>query len=181
MDSSGLLQDQLRQAHQFLNGTVADITDEQAQWQPDGCANPLGATYAHVLFGEDAFVAMLSGGQPLFAYGWQGRTGVSEPPPLAAPGSVPPVADEWQEWGRDVHVDMGTLRAYGQAVQQVADTYLGSLRSGDLDRSIDLSAAGFGEQSLAWLLSAGLIGHVLSHWGEIACLKGLQGGRGFPV
>ena len=181
MSTSRMLRDQLRQAHQFLDSAVADITADQLQWQPAGMANPLGATYAHVLFGEDAFVAMLGGTPALFADGWVGRTGVTPLPPLSPPGSFVPLDQNWHEWGRQVRVDLPALRTYGQAVQQVADDYLASLSDRDLDEQIDLSAAGFGIQPLAWLLSSGLVAHVLSHWGEIVCLKGLQGERGFPV
>jgi hypothetical protein len=181
MSAATLLRDQLRHAHQLLDGAVDDVTPEQAQWLPEGTANPLGATYAHVLFGEDAFIAMLGGREPLFADGWMGRTGVSEAPPLADPGAMPPLAQAWQDWGRQVRVDLPALRDYGAAVQQASDAYLAALSEGDLDQAIDLSAAGFGEQSLAWLLSEGLVGHVRAHLGEIVCLKGLQGGRGFPL
>jgi hypothetical protein len=180
MSTAKMLRDQLRHAHQFLNGAVADVSDEQAHWQPAGLANPLGATYAHILFGEDAFVAMLGGKQPLFADGWAGRTGVNEAPPLAVPGAMPPLHAAWQEWGRRVRVDLPALQAYGEAVQQASDDYLAALSDGDLDQVIDLTAAGFGKQSLAWLLSEGLVGHARTHWGEIVCLKGLQGGQGFP-
>lgn len=181
MSDAQLLRDQLRQAHEFLDSAAADVTEDQAHWQPAGLANPLGATYAHVLFGEDAFIAALGGRTPLFADGWQGRTGVSEAPPLSEPGSILPLQQHWHGWGQQVRVELPVLRNYGRAVYQSADDYLAALSAGDLERPIDLSAAGLGERSLAWVLSAGLVGHVLSHWGEIVCLKGLQGSRGFPI
>ncbi len=181
MSTVQLLRDQLRQAHEFLEGAAADVTDEQAHWQPAGLANPLGATYAHLLFGEDAFVAGLGRRAPLFADGWEGRTGVSEPPPLAEPDAIIPLRQDWHEWGRGVRVELPALRSYAQAVHQAADDYLASLSDADLDQVIDLSAFGLGEQSLAWILSEGVVGHVRAHWGEIVCLKGLQGRQGFPV
>lgn len=176
-----LLRNQLQQAHEFLDGAVADVTDEQAHWRPAGLANPLGATYAHLLCGEDAFIATLAGRPALFSDGWAGRVGVSELPPLAEPGSVRFLDPSWHDWGRRVRVDLQALRRYGQAVRHATDDYLATASDGDLDQPMDLSAAGLGERSLAWVLSAGVVGHVLSHWGEIVCLKGLQGGRGFPV
>jgi hypothetical protein len=181
MSTVQMTRDQLRQAHQFLDGAVADVTEEQAHWQPAGMANPLGATYAHVLHGEDAFIARLGGQQPLFLTGWAGRMGVSEPPPLAEPGAFAPLAQDWHDWGRRVRVDLPALRNYGLAVQQRTDEYLAALPDEALAQPIDLSAYGFGEQTMGWVVSAGVIGHVLSHWGEIVCLKGLQGSRGFPV
>lgn len=181
MDTTQLLREQLHQAHAFLASAVANVTEEQAHWIPPGLANPLGATYAHVLFGEDAFVANLAGRQPLFATGWAGRTGVREAPPLAAAGSVFPLAPEWFDWGRQVRVDLPALRRYDQAVQQSTDRYLAQLQDDDLAITLDLSEVGFGQPALSWVLSAGLVGHALAHWGEIVCLKGLQGERGFPV
>jgi hypothetical protein len=181
MASAQLLREQLQQAHAFLDTALDDVTSEETHWQPGGMANPLGGTYAHVLFGEDAFIAALDGRAPLFADAWQGRTGVSETPPLAAPGAFPPLSQDWHDWGRRVRVDVTALQSYGLAVRQASDTYLAALSDDDLARRLDLSAAGFGEQTLAWVLSAGLVGHVLAHWGEIVCLKGLRGRRGFPV
>lgn len=181
MSASQLLRDQLRQAHEFLEGAVADVNGDQIHWHPAGQANPLGATYAHILFGEDAFVAGLRGRTPLFADSWNGRTGVSEFPPLAEPGTVPPLNSDWHDWARRVQIDLPALRHYGQAVAGEADGYLASLRDDDLHQTVDLSEAGFGTRPMAWILSNGLVGHVLAHWGEIVCLKGLQGGRGFPV
>jgi hypothetical protein len=181
MSAAKLLRDQHRNAHQFLESATADVTEEQAHWQPAGLANPLGATYAHLLFGEDAFVAGLSGRTPLFADGWKGRTGVSELPPLAEPGSIAALQQHWHEWGRNLRIELPALRSYAQAVLGASDEYLASLSDADLDQVIDLSAFGFGERPLAWILSEGLVGHVRAHWGEIVCLKGLQGSQGFPV
>jgi hypothetical protein len=181
MDTTQLLREQLHQAHAFLTSAVTSVTDAQARWVPPGLANPLGATYAHVLFGEDAFISNLAGRVPLFASGWAERTGVSEAPPLAAAGSPFPLAPEWFDWGRRVRVDLPALRHYDLAVQQATDSYLAPLRDDDLTATLDLSEVGFGQPTLAWVLSAGLVGHALAHWGEIVCLKGLQGERGFPV
>ncbi len=50
----------------------------------------------------------------------------------------------------------------------------------DLEREIDLSNFGLGKQSVAWVMNNGVIGHVASHCGEISCLKGLQGAKGYP-
>ncbi len=175
MDRVSLLREQLKQAHEFLEGTMADVTVDQARWAPPGKANPLGATYAHLVLGEDGFVnGMLKGSAPLAATTWVGKVGISEPPPPPFPPKP------WDEWGRRVRVDLGPLRQYGQAVFAATDEYLASLSDGDLARTIDLSAIGLGQQTVAWVISNGVLGHRLSHWGEIACLKGLQGAKGFP-
>jgi len=152
---------------------MADVTADEAHWLPQGNANPLGATYAHLVLGEDGFVnGMLQGTAPLFATTWAGRTGASE---------VPPEGPAWDQWGRQVRIDLPVLREYAQVVYAASDQWLASLSVEDMNRTIDLSPAGLGQQSLGWVLGAGVVGHVQAHWGEICCLKGLQGGRGYPV
>ena len=181
MSSTRILQDQLRQAHQFLATTMVGVSDGIAHWPPPGIANPLGATYAHLVLGEDAFVAALAERPALFESSWSGRAGVNELPPLRGAGELIRLHPEWHDWGQRVRVDLPALRDYASAVHLAAEGYLAGLGDQDLDRHIDLTAEGFGEQSLVWLLSAGMVGHVFAHWGEIACLKGLQGHRGLPV
>ena len=46
--------EELRAAHQLLEGTIEGVTHEQAHWAPPGIALPIGATYAHVVLSEDA-------------------------------------------------------------------------------------------------------------------------------
>ena len=76
------IQAQLQGAHEVLEGTMADVTAQQAQWSPPGTANPLGATYAHILTTEDAMInGMIKGAAPLFASTMAGKVGVNEPPP----------------------------------------------------------------------------------------------------
>lgn len=167
------IREQLQQAHEFLEMTMADVTAEQAAWKPGGNANPLGAAYAHLVTGEDGFVnAYLQGGAPLFAGEWAGKTGLSEPPPPDR---------EWQAWGARLTVDLPAFRDYARAVYAASDAYLAGLKDADLERRLDLSQVGLGEQTLGWVLGAGVVGHVQAHWGEICCLKGLQGGKGFPI
>jgi len=172
---------QLGQAHAFLAGTIDDVSSEQGQWQPPGVTNPIGATLAHLAHGEDAFVALLAGREPLFASEWRGRSGVRELPPAGAPGNFLPLLPGWFDWGRRVVVDLPALREYAAAVQAASDAYLASLSDDDLARPIELTGTPFGSQPLEWLIGAGLIGHAWAHWGEICCLKGLQGGRGYPI
>lgn len=68
MDSVALLRQQLANVNQFLEGTMDEVTANQAQWAPPGTANPLGATYAHTVSSLDAVVnGILQGKAPLFA------------------------------------------------------------------------------------------------------------------
>jgi len=83
MDAVASLREQFKVAHGMLEGTMADVTADQAQWSPPGRANPLGASYAHTVLGEDVMVnGLVKGGAPMFVTSWAGKAGVSEPPPM---------------------------------------------------------------------------------------------------
>jgi hypothetical protein len=174
-----LLREQIQAAHQLLEGTVGDVTPEQAHWSPPGRANPLGANYAHVVISEDATVnGLLRGGVPLFASTWTGKMGLSELPPMPDPSS--PGFPDWSEWARRVKVDLAALRNYAQAVYAASDEYLASLTDDELNRPVSLSVLGLGESTVGYVINNGILGNTFSHAGEISCLKGLQGKRGYP-
>jgi hypothetical protein len=170
VNATNALLESLQWAHELLGMVTADLTVEQAQWQPPGIANPAGAMYAHAFLGEDGVLnSILKGGAPLFAGEWAGKTGASEPQMQATP-----------EWARSVQVDLSALREYGKAVAAATEAYIGTLTDDDLERVIDLSNAGLGEQSVSWVISALIVGHLNNMAGEISVLKGLQGARGYP-
>jgi hypothetical protein len=66
-------------------------------------------------------------------------------------------------------------------VHAASNDYLASLKDEDLSRSIDLGALGIGKLTLGQLLTAGVLGNAWTHCGEISCLKGLQGLKGYPM
>lgn len=172
MGTNQFLREQLTQARAFLAGTLAGIDAEAAHAPAPGRLNPIAATYAHLVVGEDGFVnGLIRGAAPLCASAWSGRTGLSE---------LPPGDPAWADWGRSVRVDLDALGLYAGAVARSTDLFVASLSPRDLEGPVDLSALGFGERSLGWVLGAGVLGHLLAHWGEIAALKGLRGGTGFP-
>src|SRR5947209_17890817 len=112
-----LLRQVVSGARQVLDGTMVDVTQAQADFVPPGIANPLGATYAHVVWSEDMVVqGMLRQQQPLFASSWAERTGLSEP--LPSPG---PEWSGYAAWTRRVKVDLTALRAYAAAVAAETD------------------------------------------------------------
>ena len=78
-------------------------------------------------------------------------------------------------------VDPTKMREYAKAVYSATEAYLASLTDDDLSRPISLAALGLGESAVGYILTNGLLGHAFSHAGEISCLKGLQGKRGYPV
>jgi hypothetical protein len=167
----------VRIAHDILEATMADVTPEQADWAPPGIANPLGATYAHVVVSEDFVInGMFRQQAPLNASTWADRTGLSEPMP--APAS--PAWSEYSAWTRRVRVDLMRLREYARAVHAATDSYLASVCDADLEQPLDLSQIGLGPQTVASTLTLLLLNHIGTETGEIACLKGLQGARGYP-
>lgn len=175
-----LLRNQLKGAFEMLEGVMADLTAEQIHWIPPGVANPISASYAHVVTGTDGIInGILKGDAPLMATSWAGKVGLSEPPP--APDSSNPGLPNWGEWGRRVKIDLGALREYAQAVYASTDDYLAALTDADLNRPIDLSGIGLDESTVGQTLMGGVLSNVQWHTGEISCLKGLQGLKGYPV
>ena len=176
MEAITLLRQQLQSAHQWFEGTMADVTQEQMDWLPPGNANPLGASYMHVIASEDMIVqGMLRQAAPLMMTTWAGRTGASIPQP--APG---PDWTHYSTWTHNVHVDLGQAREYAQAVYTASADYLASLKSADLDREMDLSGVGMGKANLGWVIANLMIGHCHDLMGEISVLKGIQGAKGYP-
>ncbi|MBI3637934.1 MAG: hypothetical protein HY216_17200, partial [Candidatus Rokubacteria bacterium] len=56
----------IRGAHEFLEGTMADVTPSLAAWDPPGKAFNVATNYAHVVTSEDFGIqGLLRGGQPL--------------------------------------------------------------------------------------------------------------------
>ena len=176
MKAITLLSEQIAEARGFFEATFSDVTQEQAHWAPPGTAMPMGANYAHVASAQDMAVnGLLKGGAPLAASNWAGKTGMSEPPPGGgAPG-------DWGDWPRRVRIDLAALRQYAQAVYAATDDYMASLDDQSLGRIVDLSALGLGERSVGWLLNTGVVTNMQLHCGEISCLKGLKGSRGYPA
>ena len=149
---------------------MADVTLAQAAWIPEGIANPIGATYAHMALETDAVIQQLVRGEaPLFATTWAEKTGISAPQ-----------AAQTLQWGRTLKLDLPALREYAQAVYRNTEQVIAALSESDLDREVDLSKMGRGMSSLNWVLHAYVIGHLHDTAGEISALKGLQGAKGYP-
>ena len=171
MDAVSLLSQQVRSAHEVFEGTVADLTAEQAQWNPAGKAIAAGPLYVHVSAAEDLFLNMMTGRQPLALGAYAGKTGVSEPYP---------VQGGYDEWAKRVKIDLPQFREYVQAVFKNTEDYVAGLTPEDLDRELDLTSAGLGKMSLGAFITVTSVIHPSNHIGEISCLKGLQGAKGYP-
>jgi hypothetical protein len=171
MDTVTLLREYVKGSHGYLEGTLGDTTPAQAQWPPQGKTSSVAANYAHLVCSEDYLVNSLAAGKaPLFATTMEEKTGLSELPQLG----------DWSAWARQLIVDLPALRVYAQAVYANTDAFLASLTPADLERTVDLSIFGYGAVPLPLFILTFVGGHAAMHAGEISCVKGLQGLRGYP-
>jgi hypothetical protein len=174
MDAVELIRFQTRQSWQWLNLTLEDVTEEQANWQPPGVANSIAATYAHTIISADEDLNKTWIGRDMFIVGeWKDRAGLSEPFNLTETWS-------WHDWATRLRVDWQALRAYGAAVEACHEKVLDDLRPEDLERTLDMTEWGLGTWSGLDLMNL-QNHHPRIHGGEIACLKGLQGANAWPV
>ena len=169
MNTVDLLQFSLKNAFDILAAVTSDLTQEQADWVPEGTCNGIGSQYWHVISGTDMAVHAWGMGQPaLFESGdWQAKVLLATPEPEGDhPAQI-----------REVRIDLTAMHAYTQAVADAAQDWLASLTPEDLERAIKTPV---GELNLGQMLSTFVVWHVSSHCGEISALKGCQGGRGYP-
>ncbi len=160
-----LLRDQYKQAFEWLQGTLDGVTTEVAHQIPAGTVPTIAGQAAHAVMTIDGFVlGAVNGNAPVMA---AGNSGVSEPPPQG----------EFLEWSKQVQIDLPLFHDYIKAVAAATDEYLASIKDSDLQQELELP---FGKYSVAWLFNIGLL-NTYSHTGEIACLKGLQGLKGYPM
>src|SRR5574341_390788 len=135
MDAIDLLRRQIVESYDWLDLTVSDITQEQANWRPPGKANSIGSTYAHLIIAADAgFNSQLHGGMPVMATKFRGKVGLSE---------MPHAAGGWHDWNA-LTVDWEQLKEYGHAVRQCIEQRLASLSPEELELSVDMRAHGLG-------------------------------------
>lgn len=170
MDAISLLAAQVKQAHQVVMGTIGDLSDEQARWKPGGRAHSIAPLLAHVAAAEDMFLNMMTGRQPLAMGPFANKTGASEPHPMGNYG----------EWAGRVTVDLPQFREYVKAVFKNTEDYVEGLKPEDLDKEIDLTNAGLGKMTLGSFITMTSIIHSSNHTGEISCMKGQQGAKGYP-
>ena len=153
-------------SHGWYEGTVADLTQEQADFLPPGSAHPIGEVVAHILQTEDMIVSgMLQGQRPLWERdGWEAKLG------------IPNVSRHTQEMARGFKGDLAALQPYKEAVYASTQAYLDSLSDADLDREVDM---GGNTTTVGDALTNALVGNNLAHTGEISALKGVQGSKGY--
>lgn len=175
MNPGSMLRDALADAHGSLEQTVRDLDQAALDWVPPGTANPIGATFAHVVVSEDMVAnAIFAQREPLLRTTFAGRTGLSEPMPMPGPDWA-----GYAAWARRVRVDPVQLLEYAHATWQSSEAFVGGLAPEDVERELDLTFLGRGKTPLGLAVVRMLCLHVAEITGEIACLKGLQGRGGY--
>jgi hypothetical protein len=166
----GYLRGQARASHEWLRAIVEDISPELANWRPPGKANTIAATYAHIVRNQDEDLHHGFLDTPMLSEGpWREKTGLPE----------------WwtdsdkNEWERDAPIDWHALRAYGDAVGTWVIEAIEALTEADLQRAAKLTTWNHPLWYGIDVVSLTVGNHVWMHGGEIACLKGLQGWRGY--
>jgi len=167
-----LTQYALTNAFDILGQVVGDLTQEQANWIPSGCANPIGASYWHAVSGADEVMCRwVLGQEPLHQReGWRDKV-------LAVSAPEPEGEEGWLAWMQTIRVDLLFLHEYTKATAAMLDTWLGSLTPADLDRTIKTP---IGDHNLAEVVETFVVWHINAHCGEISALKGCLGAKGYP-
>ena len=172
MNTVELLQYSLDSAFEILGQVTADLTQEQADWQPPGIANPIGAMYWHTISGaDDVAYRWAQGQEPLRQReGWDDRV-------LTVSVPEPEHGGDYLAYMRTIRVDLPALHDYAKQVALALRDWLGSLAPENLERTIELP---FGEYTLAQMVDLFIVWHINAHCGEISALKGCQGAQGYP-
>ena len=144
------------------------MTAEQANWWPPGTANSIGATYLHVVINTDVEISRLIYDCEPLVEQWEGNVG--QP--------LPYDPDRFDRWVRHGPVEWELLRRYGRAVHATLLEWLDLLTEAQLDMPVDMTRAGLGVWQGRDLFVLHGFEHPQMHGGEIAVLKGLQGGVG---
>ncbi|MEM7343308.1 MAG: DinB family protein [Chloroflexota bacterium] len=164
-----VVRDQYSQMKGWLDGTMEGVNEELAHYDPPGLPVSIGAQAAHVVTGIDFFLLGLAAGKaPLLTSSFSEKSGISSPPPAGG---------DWVEWASTVKVDLPAMHAYSNAVFAAVDDYLASLSDEDLYTEKEFGSAG--SQTVLWAFNI-LILNTYSHVGEISCIKGMQGLKGYP-
>ena len=163
------IQREMAGVRRMVDMTMKDMTTELFNWASPGTANTISATFIHFMNVEDNFIQKIIQGKPSIweSSAWSEKTGVQKPPSIG---------EDWSEF-KHRQIAIQPLLDYEVAVWAATDAYLAKLTVDELDRKVKFAG---GERTVAemLLLSAS---QSLSHNGEIAALKGIQGAKGLSI
>ena len=168
MDTVEFIRDLDAHMRRLVDDAMQDTTIAQFNWAPPGTASPISAIFLHLLTSEDYFIQSVLQGKPRLweSAGWSNKTGVKDTPDFGG------------NWGsfKQMSLDMEPMVAYQAAVRLATDAYLDSLTLVDLERKVKFA----GRMDTVAYIFTHTICHTISHAGEIAALKGVQGVKGLP-
>jgi len=165
MDAIGVLKSGFGGVHGWYQGTVAGISQEDANRLPAGVALPISA---HT---EDFMINTAV----------QGRPTILEQGGFAATLGSTMLLGAESDVSRGYRCDLAWMAAYTQAVFANTDAFLAGLKESDLERVIGLKQFGFeSDMPLGEFLTQALLGNTYAHTGEISTLKGILGNQGYP-
>ena len=170
MKATELLIQQFKDAHEGMEMTIEDVTEEVANYRGTKKAMPVGAAYAHAVLSEDMVLHSIILHEKLLAEGED--VGLSEPSPSMEDPDV------YQKWYTSVSVDLLKMRAFAKKVYQATDEYLVTLKEADLDSLLEVP--GMGKKTLGYLLNNWLLLHFAALNGEVSAAKGFQDKKGYP-
>jgi hypothetical protein len=163
------IQSEISGMRHMVEMTMKDMTAELFNWAPPGTANTISATFLHFTNVEDNFIHKVIQGKPSVWENadWSKKTGVQKPPSIG---------EDWSEF-KHMRVDLQPLLDYQKAVWAATDAFMAQLKAEDLERKVKFAN---GERTIAQMLLLSS-SQSLSHCGEIAALKGVQGVKGLPI
>ena len=168
MRPQDLLRAQYDHAHDILEQVIDDVDPEALATVPSGNVGAISAIYAHLVYDEDGMLARPAGRGTVWESGdWAAKTGLEMPGPMQT--------QEWAQSGPEY--DLAAFREYARAVYAATDDYLANASDDDLDAEIETFA---GKVPAGRYVGTACLWHVMSHQGEIAALKGVQGLKGLP-
>lgn len=152
----------------LVDDAMRDTTTAQFNWAPPGTASPISAILIHLLTSEDYFIQEVLQEKPRLweSAGWSEKTGVKDTPDFGG---------NWEAF-KQMILPMEPALDYQAAVRHATDAYLEKMTLADLDRRVKFA----GRMDTVAYIFTHTICHTITHAGEIAAVKGIQGGKGLP-
>lgn len=165
MDAPDYVIRQFRWARRQADSVLLDVTDEQFNWVPPGTVSPIRAIFLHLVTIEDAYIqeTILGKARLWVEGGWEQKIG----------SRAPWRGENWDDL-KHKPLTLEDVAEFQLVVRAATDAYLESLTPEELDRRVEFEGR---ERRIGDVLSM-LIVHNLSHAGEMAALKGVQGAAG---
>ena len=167
MDAVAYLDVQLKNMWSLGDSVTQGLENEDLIRIPPGTVSPIGVIWLHMVNGEDNFLTIIEGVDPLWVTaGWNAHFGLE---------SAPNIGEDWTQY-QDAAFSVDLLREYMAAVRERTRACLAAINGDSLDETVKFFTEA-DPKARVWAL---MIGHSLLHTGEIAAIKGVLGCKGLP-